>query len=272
MTTAVTKHFYVDEAGDLTLMGRRGKSLLGTEGVSRCFMVGVAHIVDPAAVGRELEELRQALLRDPYLEGIPSMQPEAGKTALCFHAKDDCTEVRMAVFKLLARHDIKVQVGVRRKTELLSAARQAQAAGVRIDPNTVYDNIVKTIFKRTLHTADENVICFARRGKSDRQEALAHAIRRSKANFVRDTGIETNCPTRIIPSVPSAEAGLQVIDYFLWAVQRLYERGEDRYFNFLAPRYRLIMDFDDKRSGKSYGTWYSDQNPLTKEKMMPATS
>jgi len=28
------------------------------------------------------------------------------------------------------------------------------------------------------------------------------------------------------------------------------------------------MDFDDKRSGKKYGTWYSDQNPLTDAKKM----
>lgn len=26
------------------------------------------------------------------------------------------------------------------------------------------------------------------------------------------------------------------------------------------------MDFDDKRSGKAYGTWDNDQNPLTEAK------
>ena len=56
--------------------------------------------------------------------------------------------------------------------------------------------------------------------------------------------------------------------YFLWAIQRFYERDEARYFNYLAPHFRLIMDFDDKRSGKAYGTWYSDQNPLTSTKKM----
>jgi hypothetical protein len=235
-------------------------------------MVGMAHIADPEHVRREMEALRQALLADPYLREIPSMRPEAEKTTRCFHAKDDCTEVRMAVFKFLEQQDVKVQVGVRRKTELVKAVRLAQSSNLRVSPNTVYDDIVKTIFKRTLHMADENVICFARRGKSDRQEALARAIRRAKDNFRRDTGIAVDRPTQIIPSVPSASAGLQVVDYFLWAIQRLYERGEDRYFSFLAPCYKLVMDFDDKRTGKSYGRWYSDQDPLTKEKVMPVTS
>jgi hypothetical protein len=51
----------------------------------------------------------------------------------------------------------------------------------------------------------------------------------------------------------------------------MYERGEDRYFEFLRQHYRLIMDFDDKRTGKSYGRWYSDQHPLSMEGIMPVT-
>ena len=272
MSNTDTNFFYVDETGDLTLLGRRGKNLVGTEGVSKCFMVGMAHIADPERVGRELNTLRLSLLDDPYLRQIPSMQPESKKTARFFHAKDDCPEVRMAVFKILAQQDIKVQVGVRRKGEMVKAARFMRSMNSRMNPNTVYDNLIKTLFKQSLHMAEANVIYFARRGKSGRQKALVAAIRRAKENFFRDTGIEVDRPTRVIPSVPSEEAGLQVIDYFLWALQRLYERGEDRYFNYLAPHYRRIMDFDDKQSGKDYGMWYNDQNPLTKEKIMPVTN
>ncbi len=59
-----------------------------------------------------------------------------------------------------------------------------------------------------------------------------------------------------------------MIDYYLWALQRMYERGEARFFELLRPAYRLIMDLDDDRH-KPYGEWYSDQNPLTLEKIMP---
>ena len=261
-----TANFFVDEAGDLTLFGRRGKSLLGTEGVSKCFMVGMAHVFDVAALRAELGALHRDLLHDDYLKDIPSMRPQAGKTAKFFHAKDDCPEVRREVFKLLSRHDIKVQVGIRRKDRLIQEAR---AAYEHWNPNRVYDNLVKTLFKRSLHKADLNVITFARRGKSAREEALRQAIRKAQDNFERDVGVVARRHTKVIPSVPSESHGLQAVDYFLWALQRLYERGEDRYFNFLAPKFRLIMDFDDKRSGKPYGAWYSDGNPLTREKMMP---
>lgn len=261
-----TAHFFVDEAGDLTLFGRRGKCLLGTEGVSKCFMVGIAQVFDPTALHNDLAALRRELLKDGYLKCVPSMCPEAAKTAKLFHAKDDCAEVRREVYKLLARHDIKVQVAIRRKRRLIEQSRGNPRPP---NPNSIYDNLVKSLFKRCLHTADRNVITFARRGKSAREEALRQAIRRAQENYERDIGIVAHRLTKVIPSVPSESHGLQAIDYFLWAIQRLYERGEDRYFNFLTPQFRLIMDFDDGSSGRSYGRWYSDADPLTKEKMMP---
>jgi hypothetical protein len=259
-------HFFVDEAGDLTLFGRRGKPLVNTEGVSKCFMVGVAQVLDPSGLQEDLEVLRKSLLKDEYLKHVSSMRPDEEKTAEFFHAKDDCPEVRREVYKLLARHEIKVQVAIRRKSTLIGQARLAPKTW---NPNSVYDDLVKSLFKRCLHKADQNIITFARRGKSAREKALNEAIERAKANFQRDTGIESHRPTQIIPSVPSDSHGLQAVDYYLWAIQRLYERGEDRYFAFLAPQFRLIMDFDDVRMGKRYGRWYSDADPLTREKIMP---
>jgi hypothetical protein len=40
-------------------------------------------------------------LADPYFKGVPSMQADAKKTALFFHAKDDLPEVRREVFRVL---------------------------------------------------------------------------------------------------------------------------------------------------------------------------
>ena len=270
MSEAERNYFFVDEAGDLTLFGRRGKCLLGTPGVSGCFMVGMAHVLHVSKVEAEMGALHRRLLADSYLSGIPSMHPDTAKTARCFHAKDDCPEVRMQVFKLLAEHDIKVQVALRRKRPLLEEARASRPKGRRWE-NEVYDNLVKTLFKRSLHKAP-SIIYFARRGKSAREETLRQAIEQAKENFRwRFPRAAADQPVDVIPSVPSQVVGLQVIDYFLWALQRLYERGEDRYFSFLREHYRLIMDFDDKRNNRKYGEWYSDDNPLTKEKIQPVT-
>jgi hypothetical protein len=264
------KHFFVDEAGDLTLFDRRGKVIVGEHGVSRTFMVGVCSIEDPDDAAKRLEELRANLLADPYFRGIPSMQPETRKTALAFHAKDDIPEVRREVFRLVSELKPKMIVAIRRKGDLARAAcDRLSLTGVRFSADEVYDDLVKKCFVNLLHKADENRIVFARRGKSDREAALRDAITHAKRTFNRRQGTNHDRPTAVVSSVPSRHPGLQIADYLLWAIQRLYEREESRFFDAMAPHYRLIMDLDDRRSN-GYGEWYKDGKPLTLEKIKPA--
>jgi hypothetical protein len=270
MTERFNAHnYYVDEAGDMTLFDKRGKVIVGRPGVSKVFMVGVAYLPQPELAREYLDGLRKELLADPYFKGVPSIQPEARKTATCFHACKDLAEIRYHVFKLLPRIKTEVFVSIRRKgimAERISASK-ATSRSSRIE-DIVYDDLVKRLFRDRLHLADENRIVFARKGKSARSQALGQAITRAKANFERAHGKPSDRPTRIISTFPREFAGLQVIDYYLWALQRLYERGEDRFFNLLSDSYKLIMDLDDRRN-KNYGEYYSAPNPLTQQKILP---
>ena len=101
MTEQTVRHYFVDEAGDSTLFNRRGKVIVGTPGCSRFFMLGLLEVPDPERMKAALEELRSKLLSDIYFKDVPSMQREARKTAMAFHAKDDLPEVRREVFALL---------------------------------------------------------------------------------------------------------------------------------------------------------------------------
>jgi hypothetical protein len=255
-------HFFVDEAGDLNLFDKKGRVLLGTPGVSNYFMVGVAHLHEPELARVRLGALRADLLADPYFKNVPSMQPTAKKTALAFHAKDDVPEVRREVLKILPDLGVKVQVAIRRKAVLVAEAQTLFRYGDKLHANDVYDDLIKRLFRNILHKADKNHIVFAWRGKSARKDALEQAIAHAKQNFARKWGRFYDRPTPVESGRPSDYTGLQVIDYYLWAIQRLYESGEARFFELLAEDYRLIMDIDDKRH-KPYGEWYSDANMLT---------
>jgi hypothetical protein len=231
------RHFFVDEAGDLTLFDRRGRVLVGEPGNSYTFMVGLCELPDPMVAHEALEALRAELISDPYFRGVPSMQRATRKTALAFHAKDDLPEVRREVFRLLPSFNPSIVVALRRKHELAEfARRRQQVSGRKVTPDLIYDELVERVCKDRLHKAEEHRIVFARRGKADRNA--------------------------------SDHAGLQVADYLMWGLQRMIERREDRYFNALAPHYRLVMDLDDRRN-KAYGEWYNDSNPLQLEKLKP---
>jgi hypothetical protein len=265
-------HYFVDEAGDLTLFDRRGRVIVGDEGVSRCFVVGAALVHDPAHLASQLEALRQDLLRDPYFASVPSMHPGAGKTALLFHAKDDVPEVRREVFRLLQGADVEVYAAFRRKRALAAELKAHFAAtGEKLGADRVYDQLVTTVFTDRLHLAAQTHIVFARRGKADRNVALAGAIALAKAKFQRKGRKGIDRPVAVSSSTPSEVVCLQAVDYYLWALQRLLERGEGRYLAYLAPAFRLVVDRDDTRR-HGYGEYYTASgNPLTPERLMPVT-
>ena len=170
------RHYFVDEGGDGVLFSRNGKGLVGTEGCSRFFILGLLDVPDPEALNDHFDELREQLLHDSYFRGVPSMQPEERKTALAFHAKDDLPEVRRDVFRIL--------------------------------------------------WATEGLRFFA------------------------------------VVAEPKEHAGLQAVDYFFWALQRLYERDEERYLVYLWDAFRLVHDIDDTRESTD-GGYYTQKNPLT---------
>lgn len=264
-------HYFVDEAGDLTLFDRKGRIIVGDEGVSRCFIVGVALIYEPDRIGADLTELRAQLVHDPYFTGVPSLSPAAGKTARLFHAKDDPTEVRREVFKLLReRNGVEIYAAFRRKIALATDLKSHfERTGEKLGSEHAYDALVTALFENRLHLPEENHIVFARRGKSDRNVALTNAIELAKHKFEQKWRKGINRPTYISSSTPSETIGLQVIDYYLWALQRCLERNEWRFFEYLAPSYRLILDRDDTRR-RPYGAYYTaSSNPMVPEKLMP---
>ena len=258
------RNYYVDESGDGHLFNRKGQVVVGTEGCSRFFILGLVDIPNPNALGRDLGALRSQLLADPYFKGVPSMQPEARKTALAFHAKDDLPEVRREVFALLLRHEMRFFAVVRDKRKVVEYVRQhnERDPSYRYNPNELYDFLVRRLFRDRLHKDDEYNIFFAKRGQSDRTAALLEALQTARRRFGQRWSIVSQAPIHVLPASPPQSPGLQAVDYFLWALQRLYERREERYVSLLWPRFSLVHDLDDTRQAR-YGVYYTKKKPLT---------
>jgi hypothetical protein len=258
------RHYFVDEAGDLTLFDKKGEVIVGTPGCSNNFILATVLVEEPHGLRKKLDDLRAVITADAYLSKIPSIK----KTTIAFHAKDDCPEVRHEVYKLLAGVSIKVYAIVRRKKNVIQWVRSQNSfdPAWRYSADKIYDSCVKRLFKDRLHIANDNFITFARRGKAIRNTALLEALNKAKENFEKKSGKEIPTTLHVISNYPSNEACLQVADYCLWALQRLYERHEDRYFDYLRSKFIRIIDLDDKRE-KNYGVYYDEKNPLTADKI-----
>ena len=258
------RHYFVDEAGDATLFNRKGHVIVGTRGCSRFFILGFIDISSPTTLTLALEGLRARLLADPYFRNVPSMGPQASKTAVAFHAKDDLPEVRREVLPLLLRHDVRFFAVVKDKLKVLAYARgrNERDPEYRYNPNELYDYLVRRLFKEQLHKDDLYNIYFAKRGTPDRTAALATALEAARTRFSRQWHVSSEPTVLVHPRLPPGCGGLQAVDYFLWALQRPCERGEERFVQLLWPALRLVIDMDDTRSA-GYGVYYSQKRPLT---------
>lgn len=261
--TLSMKHYFVDEAGDPVLFSGKGHVLVGTEGCSRYFAVGLLDVTDAVNLSAELDKLRAGLLADPYFKKVPSMQPEARKTALYFHAKDDLPEVRREVFKLLQRHEMKFSAVVRDKKAVLDyvRGRSERDAAYRYKPDELYDHTVRRLFKERLHKHEGYTIRFAIRGDKHRSNAFHIALETARDQFASEQGITVTSKLDVRAARPTDEPALQAVDYFLWAVQRTFEKREDRFLELLWPQCSLVVDVDDTRAAE-YGAYYTKQKPL----------
>ncbi len=259
------RHYFVDEAGDPVLFDAKGRALPGQEGCSRHFILGVLDVAEPVALSAELDTLRAELLADPYFRSVPSMQPERRKTAWMFHAKDDVPEVRREVFRLLMRHPVQFFAVVRDKNTVLDYVRQRNRLdeGYRYRPTELYDTMVARLFKNRLHLTPEVHVCFAERGKSDRTAALGLALETARKRFEAQWQRSNAVVIHPRQSSPRIDVPLQATDYFLWALQRHFERGESRYIEMLWPQVGLVHAVDET-AVKRYGVFYTKKKPLPK--------
>ena len=255
-------HYFVDEAGDDVLFSARGESLVGTEGCSKCFIIGALMVADPVALATDLLALRESLLADPYFRDVPSMQPSRKKTALTFHAKDDVPEVRREVFRTLLKHEMKFFAVVRQKSALLTYVRERNLRDTeyRYRPTDLYDTTVARVFKDRLHVADVCNVTFARRGSSDRTRAFQAALETARGRFEAKWERTIVSTLNVAVSTPPRTVPLQAADYLLWALQRFYERDEDRFLKLIWDKVSLVHAVDE-RDRNAWGTYYTKKKP-----------
>lgn len=249
--------YYVDEAGDGVLFGPKGRDRLQDPDAPRFFILGMICPADDAAISARLSTLRSALLANPLYAGIYSLQPEVGKTARTFHAKDDHPEIRSKVFELLTALDFKFYAVIKdmRKVREYVDRRNQMNRTYRYHPNELYDLTVRMLFHERLHKDDRCRIVFARRGHSDRTAALKHELEVTRNRYLAKRGLPSGATMEISPAYPWEEPCVQVADYCVWALQRCYERQEARFLHALWPKVSLIQDVDDPAGKAGYGTY-----------------
>jgi len=90
---------------------------------------------------------------------------------------------------------------------------------------------------------------------------LRQALEHAENIFEESFGFRHPATHSIESSIPPRNTGLQAVDYYLWALQRFYERDEERYIQLIWPQVGEIHDMDFIEDGKR-GVFYNKNRPL----------
>jgi hypothetical protein len=95
-------HYFLDEAGDPSFYGKGKTIIIGQQGVSLCYILGMIRFnTDLNIIRKQVIELQKEIETNPYFKNIGSVEKKKKKHGFYFHATDDMPDVRMKFFELL---------------------------------------------------------------------------------------------------------------------------------------------------------------------------
>ncbi|MCE1199839.1 MAG: hypothetical protein LWW85_12780 [Marinilabiliales bacterium] len=252
-------HRFLDEAGDTTVYGKGKKDVVGCEGVSHCFIIGMVKFREPLEpLRRKIIDLQNSIARDPYFN-VASIQKKVSGAGYYLHATDDLPEVRKIFFDFIKQIDCSFEAVVATKSMVKFETKY------HLKEEYLYADILSHLLKNKLMLKEERLVLnISARGKSTKNHNLELALAKAKQRF-ESTHDGVSMKTRIVFNItyPTIEPLLNVADYFCWAIQRVFERGETRFYDFLKEKISLVIDLHDKEKYNKFKNYYGPKNPLT---------
>ena len=261
-------HRFLDEAGDTTFFGKGKQLIVGNEGVSHAFTIGMVKINRPLVeVRNEVAVLQRSVEHDAYLNVIPSVRKRIERGGFFFHACDDTPEVRQLLFRYIKTLDCSFEAVVARKIpEIFTRKHNHQET-------EFYADVLSHLIKNKLKMGGKLVLNISSRANSTNNRNLQAALEKATGRAVK-----INAPdiltTQVVFNVQNhrSEPLLNVADYLCWSVQRVFERGETRHYDFLGARIRLVVDLFDQAGYEGSRNYYRGNRRLTPENRLSPPS
>ncbi len=252
-------HRFIDEAGDTTFFMKGKISGIGQQGVSLVFIMGMVKISDPLnEVRRAIVNLQQSIADNSFYD-VPSVRKKKSKGGYYLHATDDLPEIRKEFFDLIKTIDCSLEAVVGRKDIERFVTRH------KGKQEYFYADLLSHLLKNKFQSYDKLILHVSERGQSTKHTNLNLALAKAKQRFFeknRKEKMKTQIEFDVQP--PTREPLLNLADYLCWAVQRVFEKGEIRYYNLIKEKISLVVDLYDENKIKGWGNYYDNKkNPLT---------
>ncbi len=254
-------HRFLDESGDTTFYGKGKRIIVGDNGVSKTFILGMVKFKTKLEPIREqIVKMQHEIAEDEFYKDIPSIKKKVNKGGYFFHAKDDIPEVREKFLRYIKTLNCSFEAVVARKLPDLYENRH------KGNEAWFYADLLSHLLKNKFTNHEKMVLNIASRGKSTKNHNLDLALAKAKERFNNvnpDKEMKTNVVFNVLEQ--TGEPLLNVADYFCWCVQNVFEKGQMRYYNFMKDQISTVVDLYDFESYGKEGwlNYYEKNNPLT---------
>lgn len=261
-------HRFIDESGDMTFqhekVARGGNTITVGLGASASFMVGMTYVKEDLNEARKkINDFCKDIQDDIKFNNIESVKRLIKKEGKYYpHAKNDPKQLRESFFNFICSNiDFTTQVVVARKSAYLldllpknnlEAEFYANLTSHLIKDKGKYPKLVLNIAGRGNTTSNANL---------KRSIDIAQERTRNSTNNLPDIDA-SNIKFNVQPY--SNEPLLAITDYALWAVQRVFEKGDLYFYNLLLDNNKipLVLDLYDTKHYKNSENYRTKRNPL----------
>ncbi|MCK9404409.1 MAG: hypothetical protein M0Q26_13545 [Chitinophagaceae bacterium] len=257
-------HRFLDEAGDPTFYGKGRIRVVGTEGVSRAFILGMLKINEPLGpVRNRVVELQNLIGSDGYFRDVPSITRKRENNGYFLHAKDDIPEVRKMAFDLIRGINCSFEAIVARKIyDIFETQHEGKET-------LFYADLLSHLLKSKLEKYDKLVLNIARRNKCTSEVNLPIGWEKAKERSLKKSPEKEHACTIVFNvQEPTTEPLINIADYFCWAVQRVFEKGETRFYDYISDQVALVVDLYDTDHYRKGENFYTRRKKLTKDNLL----
>jgi len=236
-------HYFLDEAGDTTFYGKGKTPIIGNEGVSGCFILGLLKLNEPLdAIRQRIITLQNEIASDPYYNKILSILKKKASHGYYLHAKDDVPEVRKTAFELIRSIDCSFEAVVARKIYYLYEHKHNG------NEAEFYADLLSHLLKNKFRKNDRVVLNIAERKRcttfNNLQRGLNKAMAHSASRYPDKTN---NCKIVFNVQQPTVEPLLN---------------GETRYYDFVSNKISVVWDIYDFAGYNNGQNYYSKKRKL----------
>ena len=239
-----TTHRFLDEAGDTTFYRKKKVPIIGSPGVSKTFVLGMVTFHESLDQLRiKVLELQRTIETDRYYRYVNSINKRKFGKGFYFHATDDPAEVRKTFFDFIAGINCSFEAVVARKIPSVFAEKHDN------NESEFYADILSHLLEKEIHNHGKVVMNIAERGKTTKNSILELAKQKARdtAELKGSRSLEKEFRFNVRNQL--TEPLLNISDYFCWSLQRIFELGEIRYYDYLNDKFKIVIKLYDSEQG-----------------------